>query len=116
MRQVLPRATLLAAGAALMVLSAAPAEAASYGYCSRYAARVADNWAPPAPAGAFLGGAAGAIGGAVFGGIVGGNKGAGTGALIGAGIGAIAGADKASRKNRKVYDQAFAACMAGHAY
>lgn len=107
---------LLAAGAALMMLSAAPADAASYGYCSRYASRVSANWAPPAPEGAFVGGAVGAIGGAVFGGIVGGSKGAGAGALIGAGIGAVAGAAKNERKHRKIYDRAFADCMAGRVH
>jgi len=108
----------LSALAALATIAAAsaPVQAASYGYCSRYAARMSHDYAPPAPAGAFAGGAAGAIGGAVFGGIVGGKKGAGTGAIIGAGIGAVAGADANSRKHRAIYDRAFTQCMSGRVY
>ena len=105
----------LAALATIVVLSV-PVKAASYGYCSRYASRMSHDYAPPAPAGAFVGGAAGAIGGAVFGGILGGNKGAGTGAIIGAGIGAVAGADANSRKHRAIYDNAFNQCMSGRVY
>lgn len=111
------RTLMLAAGAAILTLAAAPAEAGTYAYCQTYARNAANAWAPPPPATAFAGGAAGAIGGAVIGGLVDGHKGAQAGALIGGGISAVAGASKGERKYRKVYDQAFHDCMArNHPY
>ncbi len=107
---------LLAAGAAVLALSAAPAEAGPYPYCEDYARNAARAWAPPPPATAFAGGAAGAISGAVIGGIIDGSKGAGAGALIGGSIGAIAGASKGERKYRKVYNRAYQDCLSRHRY
>lgn len=94
--------------AGVSVVSAVPASAQS-AYCDDYAYNQAQN----SGRGRVLGGAtAGAAAGAIIGGIVGGGRGAGIGAAAGAATGAVGGAASKDIRRSRVYQQAYADCMA----
>lgn len=91
--------------------AAAVAEAQSASYCADYARREA-AYAAPTGGGMIRGGARGAAGGALFGAIAGD---AGTGAAVGAIIGGVAGGARSTATRDQVYNDAYNACMRGHA-
>lgn len=94
--------------AGVSAISTTPASAQS-AYCDDYAYSEARN----SGRGRVLGGAAaGAAAGAIIGGIIGNGRGAGIGAAAGAATGAAGGAASKDIRRSRVYEQAYADCMA----